>query len=159
MRKLLISILSVLTMGLLTGCSKTMPTGDLVSLEYTRSGTVAGYEYEGRVESDGSGGYVVRAMQEYYGPVYEKHVDAEAVSKLRTIIENEKMYVFKKNYKPKLEVLDGYSWHFHAAFSDGGEIESSGDNAWPDGGGLGVVHAYLVKLVEGGRRIDTPNDD
>ena len=62
MRKLLISILSVLTMGLLTGCSKTMPTGDLVSLEYTRSGTVAGYEYEGRVESDGSGGYVVRAM-------------------------------------------------------------------------------------------------
>jgi len=155
MRRLLINIFSVLTLGLLSGCSKTMPTGDLVSLEYTRSGTVAGYEYEGRIEADGNGDYIIRAMQEYYGPLYEKKVDAEAVTKLRDIIEREKIYAYKSNYQSTLNVLDGYSWHFHATFSDGGEIDSHGNNAWPDGGGLGVVHAYLVKLVAGGTEIST----
>ena len=159
MRRLLINIFSVLTLGLLGGCSKTMPTGDLVSLEYTRSGTVAGYEYEGHVILDSTGGYIVRSMKENYGPLFEKKVDAETVIRLRDIIEREKMYAYKSSYQPTAEVLDGYSWHFRATFSDGGEIDSHGSNAWPDGGGLGVIHAFLIKFVAGGTQIDTSSSE
>ena len=159
MRKLLISILSVLTLGVLGGCSKKMPTGDLVSLDYTRSGTVAGYEYEGHVLPDSTGGYIIRSMKENYGPLYEKKVDAETVAKLRELIELEKMYAYKSSCQPTFEVLDGYSWHFHATFSDGGEIDSHGSNAWPDGGGLGVIHAFLIKFVAGGTQIDTSSSE
>ena len=95
------SVLSLLS------CSRaTMPESELESVEFTRSGTMAGYEYEGRVKKDSSGVFVLRAMKETYGPLFEKQLTAEQVTRFREIIVEEKMYKYKERYTPMMEVLD-----------------------------------------------------
>ena len=134
----------------LVGCAskKVMPAGDLVGVSYTQSGTMAGYEYEGRVEQDSTGVFVLRAMKENYGPLFEKRVDAEVMRKFRQIIEEEQMYAYKESYEPKFEVLDGTMWSFHAVFSDGTTISSGGANASPDGNGLTRIVNYMTELIK-----------
>ena len=135
----------------LIGCApKKMPEGDLIRVEYTRSGTMAGYEFEGRVEQDSAGSFVIRAMKESYGALYEKKVSPEVLQHFRQIIEEEKMYKYKESYRPKLEVLDGWGWSFSAKFSDGSSIYSHGSNASPGGNGLGKIRGYLESLIEEG---------
>ena len=141
--------------GVLSCALKKMPEGELVSVEYTRSGTMAGYVYEGQVERDSTGAFVLRAMKENYGPLFEKILDAEVMGKFRQIIEEEKMYKYKESYMPTLEVLDGWGWSFHATFSDGSVISSHGSNASPSDNGLDRIRNYMAELVQDGVQIET----
>ena len=141
--------------GVLSCAMKKMPEGELVSVEYTRSGTMAGYVYEGHVERDLTGAFVLRAMKENYGPLFEKILDAEVMGKFRQIIEEEKMYKYKESYMPTLEVLDGWGWSFHATFSDGSVISSHGSNASPSDNGLDRIRNYMTELVQDGVQIET----
>jgi hypothetical protein len=134
--------------GVLCCALKKMPEGELVSVEYTRSGTMAGYVYEGHVERDSTGGFMLRAMKENYGPLFEKELDAEAVNMFRQIIQEEKMYKYKEVYRPMLEVLDGWGWSFRATFSDGSVISSHGSNASPSGDGLDRIRDYMAELIQ-----------
>ncbi len=131
----------------LIGCGTPEPTGELLSVDYTHSGTMAGYIYEGRVKQDSNGNYVLTAMKENYGPLYRKQISKEAVDSFRQIIIDEKMYKYKEHYRPSMEVLDGEGWHFAAKFSDGTRLYSSGSNAWPRGNGLGRIQGYLQRLI------------
>lgn len=131
----------------LIGCGTPEPTGELLSVDYTHSGTMAGYIYEGRVKQDSNGNFVLTAMKENYGPLFQKQISKEAVDSFKQIIIEEKMYKFKEHYRPSMEVLDGEGWHFAAKFSDGTRIYSSGSNAWPRGNGLGRIQGYLLKLI------------
>ncbi len=147
------SVFMCLVGGLLgfLGCStKKMPEGDLVSIEYTRSGTMAGYIYEGRLEPDSADGFVLQAMKEEHGPLFEKRIGTEELLHFRRIIVEEKMYTYKDSYQPKFEVLDGYSWHFTARFADGSKIASHGSNASPGGSGLSRIRQYMTELVADG---------
>ena len=141
--------------GVLSCAMKKMPEGELVSVEYTRSGTMAGYVYEGHVERDSTGAFVLRAMKENYGPLFEKKLDAEVMGRFRQIIEEEKMYKYKESYMPTLEVLDGWGWSFHATFSDGSVISSHGSNASPSDNGLDRIRNYMAELVQDGVQIET----
>lgn len=137
------------------GCAlKKMPEGDLVSVEYSRNGTMARAEFEGRVERDSTGAFVLTAMKEHYGPLFEKKVDAEVMGHFRQIIEDEKMYQYKESYRPMLEVLDGWSWTFRARFSDGSSIYSCGSNARPKGNGLDRICGYMQELVQNGVQVE-----
>ena len=131
----------------LIGCGTPEPTGELLSVDYTHSGTMAGYIYEGRVKQDSNGNFVLTAMKENYGPLFQKQISKEAVDSFKQIIIEEKMYKYKEHYRPSMEVLDGEGWHFAAKFSDGTRIYSSGSNAWPRGNGLGRIKGYLLKLI------------
>lgn len=131
----------------LIGCGTPEPTGELLSVDYTHSGTMAGYIYEGRVRQDSNGNFVLTAMKENYGPLFQKQISKEAVDSFKQIIIEEKMYKYKEHYTPRMEVLDGEGWHFAAKFSDGTRIYSSGSNAWPRGNGLGRIQGYLLKLI------------
>lgn len=131
----------------LIGCGTPEPTGELLSVDYTHSGTMAGYIYEGRVKLDSNGNFVLTAMKENYGSLFQKQISKEAVDSFKQIIIEEKMYKYKEHYRPSMEVLDGEGWHFAAKFSDGTRIYSSGSNAWPRGNGLGRIQGYLLKLI------------
>ena len=142
------------------GCEvKRMPEGNLVRVELTRSGTMAGYEYEGRVKQDPTGAFVLRAMKESYGPLFEKKLDAETMKKFRQIIEENNMYKYKESYRPKFEVLDGWSWMFTARFSDGSKIYSHGFNAGPRDNGLGKIRGLMDELIQDGIQIEFPEDE
>lgn len=130
--------------------AKKMPEGDLISIEYTTNACMAENEYEGSAERDSAGCFIVRSKKENYGPMYEKRIDASQMKHFRDIIEEEKMYLYKDSYKPSMEVMDGWGWHFHAKFSDGSNIWSGGSNASPDGNGLARVRAYMEELVKDG---------
>jgi len=137
------------------GCStKKMPEGDLVSVEYTRSGSMAGYIYEGYAKPDSTDGFVLHAMKENHGPLFEKRIGIEEMLRLRQIIVEEKMYQYKDSYLPIFEVLDGYSWHFTAHFADGSTISSHGSNASPGGNGLSRIRQYMTELVADGVLIE-----
>ena len=79
------------TMMSLLCCGTKAPEGQLVLLEYTKSGTMAGYEYFGRVEKQPNGTFVVIAMKESYGDLYQKKIGKEELEKLKQIIVEEKM--------------------------------------------------------------------
>lgn len=145
MKKYMICMIAALT-GLV-GCGAQVPEGDLLSVEYTESGTMAGYIYEGRMKQNPDGTFVLKAMKENYGPLYQKQISKEAADTIRQIIIEEKMYKYKEHYRPRMEVLDGYGWHFAAKFSEGSSIYSSGSNAWPRGNGLGRIQGYLQRLI------------
>ena len=116
------------------GCAmKKMPEGELVR--------------EGCVEQDSTGAFVLRAMKETYGPLFEKRLDAETMNRFRQIIEEEKMYKYKERYTPMMQVLDGWGWSFSAKFSDGSVISSHGENAGPRGDGLKRIRSYMQELV------------
>ena len=136
-------------MAMLVGCSpkKVMPAGELVSVELTKSGTMAGYIYEGHVDRQENGEVVLKAMRENYGPLVTKTVDAEALKRIRDIIERNRMYAYKEDYRPSVQVYDGYSWHFYAEFDDGSCISSCGYNAGPKDDGLGEIRAYITELI------------
>lgn len=142
-------------LALISCAMKKMPESELVSVEYTRSGTMAGYEYEGRVEKDSTGGFVLRAMQESYGPLYEKRLNAEELKYFLRIIEEEKMFKYKESYRPAMEVLDGWSWSFDARFADGSSIASHGSNASPSGEGLKRIRTYMSELARKGVQVET----
>ena len=130
------------------GCAlKKMPEGELVRVEFSRHGTMARAEFEGRVEQDSTGSFVLRAMKETYGPLFEKRLDAETMNRFRQIIEEEKMYKYKERYTPMMQVLDGWGWSFSAKFSDGSVISSHGENAGPRDDGLKRIRSYMQELV------------
>ena len=137
------------------GCAlKKMPEGELISVEFSRHGTMARAEFEGSVEQDSTGAFVLTAMKETYGPLFEKKVDTEVMKHFRQIIEEEKMYKYKESYKPPFEVLDGWGWSFRARFSDGSAIFSSGSNASPKGDGLRRIRDYMQELVQDGVQVE-----
>lgn len=136
----------------LVGCApkKQMPAGELIKLSYTRNEMTADYRYEGRVQQDSTGVFVLSAMKEEYGPLFEKRINAEVMKKFRRIIEEERMYAYKESYEPLTNVSDGSMWHFDAVFSDGSIISSHGNNASPDGNGLSRIKAFMMELAEDG---------
>ena len=131
----------------LQGIFSRMPEGQLVMIEYSEHGTMAGYRYYGRVELQKDGSVIVKAQKESYGEIIEKKVKEEVLTELRDIIKEHKMYKYKERYRPFFEVLDGYSWSFTAKFSDGESISSDGSNARPGGEGLNTLIQYMRKLV------------
>ena len=130
------------------GCAlNKMPEGELVRVEFSRHGTMARAEFEGCVEQDSTGSFVLRAMKDTYGPMFEKRLDAETMNRFRQIIEEEKMYKYKERYEPMMRVYDGTMWDFTARFSDGSVIRSHGSNASPKGDGLQRICDYMQELV------------
>ena len=135
-------------LGLMASCGAKaqMPEGELTSISYTRSGMMAGYEYEGRVETTDNG-IILTAMRETYGLLYQLTIDKETMAKFRAIIEEEKMYKYESHYTPPVQVHDGYMWSFSAAFSDGKCIDSGGSNAGPGGNGIGRIRGLFTELA------------
>ena len=143
----------------LIGCStKSMPDSELIGLRYVSSGTMARPEFEGSVKMDSAGVFVLKAMKENYGPMFEKQITTEDMKHFRQIIEDEKMYKYKDSYQPRMQVMDGWGWTFWAKFADGSVIESHGSNARPDGNGLGKVHGYMERLIQDGKQIEFPEE-
>ena len=144
----------------LVGCTvKRMPEGSLVRVELTRSGTMAGYEWYGCAEPDSTGVFVLRAMKENYGPLFQKQLSRETMNQFRQIIEDEKMFKYKESYRPKMEVLDGWGWSFRAKFSDGSSISSHGSNASPKGDGLARIQGLMAELIQDGIQVEFPEEE
>ena len=145
----------------MVGCApkKMMPDGDLIGLSYTQNAMMAENEYEGHVEQDSTGTFVLSAMKENYGPLFEKRIDSETMKKFRQIIEEERMYAYKESYQPRVTIYDGTMWSFSAVFSDGTSISSHGTNASPRGDGLSRITELLMQLVEDGvQKADAPQE-
>lgn len=143
--------------GLLSAVScsvKKMPEGDLLRVEFSRHAARAGAEYEGLVERDSTGAYILKAMQTPYGPLFQKQLDATEVQQFRQIIQEEKMYQYKDIYTPMMRVLDGYSWSFSAKFSDGNIVSTHGENASPRGEGLARIRNLMTELAKEGIQIE-----
>ena len=143
----------------LCGCNpKSMPDSDLIGLRYVSSSTMARPEFEGSVKMDSTGVFVLKAMKENYGPMFETQITTDDMKHFRQIIEDEKMYKYKDSYRPRMQVMDGWGWTFWAKFADGSVIESHGSNARPDGNGLGKVHGYMERLIQDGKQIEFPEE-
>lgn len=129
------------------GIFSRMPEGELVRMEYSESGSMAGYRYYALAELQEDGTVIVKVQKESYGDIIEKKADAQVLKDIRNIIKEYKMYKYKERYLPPFQVLDGYMWSFHARFSDGETISSHGSNARPRGDGLDTLQEYMKGLV------------
>ena len=68
-----LTLLTTFLGALLTSCAQhDMPQGDIIALEYTRSGTMAGYEYEAHVTRDSLGEHMLEAMPEDYADLRKR---------------------------------------------------------------------------------------
>ena len=142
------SLLSGLLGSLLVSITSTkMPDSEIVMVEYTKSGTMAGYLYYGKVERQDDGTVVIEAMQENYGEIIKKKVDPQVLTDLKTIVKEHKIYAYKGYYRPHFEVLDGYTWSLTIRFANGQSIDSGGSNAYPSGDGLSAIRELFIELV------------
>jgi len=137
-------------MGLLTSCGARaqMPEGRLLSIEYVRSGMMAGYEYHGLLETTDNGDVLLTSMTEKFGEASRLKVDEQTLQRFRDIIKEEQIYNYARDYSPPFEVLDGYGWHLYIRFEGGKSIESSGHNATPGGEGLTRLRSLMTELVK-----------
>lgn len=144
-----LTLLTVLLGTVLTGCAQhNVPQGDIVSLEYTRSGTMAGHIYMAYVTRDSLGAYTLEAMPKDYADLRKRSLSRKEMDSLRTIVIEEKMYAYKERYTPIMPIMDGYSWRLVIKFSDGKRIYSSGSNAVPRGDGIQRLRDYLAQLAQ-----------
>ena len=148
-------------MGLMASCGAKaqMPEGKLLRLEYRRSGSMAGFEYFGRVTTMKDSTIVLYAMRQEMGPLYRVNVDARAMDRLCEIIKEEKMYKYKQHYDPPVQVLDGYTWLFSAEFAGNQSIYSGGSNALPGGDGLERIRDLFKELVKSDAAEEIPAED
>ncbi len=141
-------VLMIGAMLSLLSCGTKAPKGELVGLKYTTVGTMAGYQYEGRIEQRSDTTFILTAMKMNYGTLYQKRIGMAEMARLKKIIIEEKMYKYKRRYRPIFTVKDGHSWYFYAEFSDGMRIYSNGENATPGGNGLIRVLNALNQMIE-----------
>ena len=144
--KLLACLMS--SIACLFGCGPKMPESDLVDLAYSRHTTAATAEFEGILQRDSAGGFILQATREPHGPLCEVKVDEAVARQFRQIIQEEKMYRYKNVYTPPFRVYDGWHWSFRAKFADGTIISSHGENAKPKGEGLQRLRSLMEKLIK-----------
>lgn len=124
-----------------------IPESEIVCIEYTEIGTMAGYQYYGKIERLKDGTVQVEAMQRSYDEIIKKKVKLQVLADVRNIVVEHKIYAYKKSYEPAFEVLDGEGWHLEIKYADGQRFFSGGTNAWPPGKGLAVLRGFMVDLV------------
>jgi len=140
-------------------CGTKAPEGELLSVEYVRNEMSSVPNYEGHAERATDGTFLLKAMKEGHGSLFQKQLSKEEMSQLRQIILEEKMYNYKEHYRPPFRVLDGYQWYFNARFSDGSSIYSSGSNAKPRGEGLQRIRDCMMRLIADADSVVEAHDD
>ena len=122
----------------------------LVSLEY---GGTHGYhahsniDYKAERLADGKTRITVMVGNDR-DRVFE--ADGAIMDTLESIVRQYRMDRYKGNYQPKMEILDGDSWHFSLSFADGKETDCSGYMAYPHNHGreaLGKVEGILSRWL------------
>lgn len=86
--------------------------------------------------------------------------DTTIFADLQAFIDKHKMYKYKRNYQPNFDILDGESWNFYVRYSDPQlSINSSGNNAYPKGGGAAFseIKNYFKAKFE--KDNETTNDN
>lgn len=135
------------------------PTDTLLTLDYTVTGTMAGYDYEAHVKTDSAGTVWLRGVRESHGPLWERRLGADELQQLQQIVIDEKMYAYKEHYSPSTQVLDGQMWSFHASYKGGQLLSSGGTNAWPPGNGLRRIEEYVNQLVADSSAVEIEYDN
>ena len=120
----------------------------LLSLDYTKKGTMRGYDFEIHVKTEENGDITLWGMKQNRDSIFTRTMTQDELEALRKIVIEEKMYKYKDHYQPPYEVFDGWSWSFnvnfsgrHNSFSSGGYMQR------PEGNGLDRVKEYLVSLL------------
>ena len=118
------------------------PEGSIKSYEYSYSGTMA-YPieyYEIKRLEDGT---VQLGWSKDDNDIHLIRVADTALARIGKIAEENRLYKIKRSYYPKMQVLDGYGWHFYMTF-ESGSISSGGSNAGP-----GQQHSNTISSING----------
>lgn len=70
----------------------------------------------------------------------------DVVKKIDAIVVEYKMAGFKGEYKPRLEVTDGYRWTFNMEMRDGSSTSARGYEQWPKNGQ--EAFAAIIDLID-----------
>lgn len=133
------------------GCTEPLkaPEGGLVRYAYVMHGTVAEPLEDSEVMIKKNGSVVLkRISRTHYGHNESFVVSGEVLDHLLQIIQEENVLAWEHSYSPKgdIEVLDGESWQLDLEFKDGSTFSFSGNNAYPEGGGLKRMNDYIYSL-------------
>ncbi len=158
-------VMSLCGLSVLLSCTSTassarrMPEAQLVSVSYSDRGMMAYPNFDYRMQREADGSVWCLAFS-HESCAYEKYsVDSSRLDSACCIIRDHKMYAYKDRYSPMLEVLDGNSWGFSAAFADGSYLSSSGNNAEPNNGGLSALRQFFGRAVAGGQFLYRTDED
>jgi hypothetical protein len=144
----------ILFMGLIQyllsacGTAQQMPEGKLVSFSFSTSGMAqySGMSYSLTTTKEGA--VMLSIREEYESEASQTQTDAAALDSVLAIMQKRKVYLYKKSYKPRVEILDGDSWSFSARFESGKRLYSSGSNAYPKNWAFGEITAFLDTLIK-----------
>ena len=80
----------------------------------------------------------------------------DALSKIGETAKEYKLHKLAESYRPRMKVLDGYSWHIKIKYENG-SISSRGENARPNknlSAGIESINNYIDSLI----KASTPAD-
>lgn len=130
------------------------PTGKLTEFSYVHSGTMAQpfKEYRLKQLESGKVQFFAHNLGEYHDTLM---VSREVLDTVANMIIRNEIYLYKDQYKPSMEILDGEGWYYIALYDDDVSLYSGGTNAWPRNFALPVIANYLdsIAIKAGARNI------
>jgi len=127
----------------------------LLSYNYSYSGTMAHPITWYRVDTDENG--TVRLSWSKYGPdITVLRAPQDLLDRIAQMARDSKLHKLKENYRTRLNVLDGYSWHLELRYEEG-KIYSGGYHSWPNAklrGGIEAINACLEEIIQNATEAD-----
>ena len=118
--------------------------GPVTYCKYRESGMRAAVEYIYEQKEDGT--CTLSLKENWSDEITTLNVPASVGEELWQIAQKYNMCKYKDSYTPRMRVLDGTMWHLEMKFTQGKNLYTSGENAWPSGGGIHKLGEYLESV-------------
>ena len=108
---------------------KEFPDAEITSVRYVKQGTMAIPDRVCSFEKTNDGRYLAKIAN--YDKADSTYCSQDVADKIHECLKNGQLHKYKRNYRTKMRVLDGYSWSIGVKFEDGSSIQSGGYMAYP----------------------------
>lgn len=108
---------------------KEFPNAEITSVRYVKQGTMAIPERVRSFKKMNDGRYLAKMAN--YDKVDSTYCSQDVADKIYECLKNGQLHKYKRNYRTKMRVLDGYSWSIDVQFEDRSSIMSGGYMAYP----------------------------
>ena len=127
----------------------------LLSYHYSYSGTMVHPITWYRVDTDSTG--TVRLSWSKEGPdITVLRAPQDLPDRIASLAREYKLHKLKENYRTRLNILYGHSWHLELKYEEG-KIYSGGYHSWPSSklrSGIEAINACLEEIIQNATEAD-----
>ena len=164
------TIIALSLLGALFSCDKDplsnkrvkdVPGETIKEYTYSYSGTMMWYITWYKIEKGDDGNLRLLYSKDCEPEITIYKCPADALKKIDGFVRQYKLWNLKNSYQPKMDILDGYSWHTSITYEDAW-LSTGGFNAWPPkelSAGLSTIEGYVKSIIDAATDADIIGTD